>query len=739
MSTVNKSRREFLKISSLTSGGLLLGFSWFSADAKAPVIVEATADAAGNLSFNSYLSIASDGTITILSPNPELGQNILTSFPMIVAEELDADWTKVKVLQAPLDTKAFDRQVTGGSGAVPHSWKRLRNAGATARQMLIQAAAQKWNVPAEECTTANGLVIHTKSGNKSAYGELAEAASKVPVPTEVKLKDRKDFKLIGKEIKNVANNDIVTGKGLFGLDFYREGMLHAMIQRPPAFGTKIKSVDAAAAKAMPGIIDVVTFKNNVAIVGKSTWEIMKARKVLKVEYEKEGNIESTTDHNNLFKSLLDTGTPTVRRKDGDVDTAFKGAAKVVRSEYQCPFLSHSPMEPMNFFAHVREDGVELVGPTQVPAAARSSASKLLNIPEDKITVNITRLGGGFGRRLKTDYSDEAAQLSGILKAPVKVTWSREDDMTGGSYRPAVRYRFEAALDAAGNMIGYKCRGVGINSGNPTREDNFPAGAVENFLIDTVEHNSPITTGAWRAPITNFLAYAEQSFIDEVANAAGKDAVQFRLDLLEKAKKSPTGPVRYDIDRMIGVTKMVAEKSGWGTKKGVSQGFSVYFSHRSYVAQVAEVVLQNNKPTVKKIYAACDCGEVVNLSGARQQVMGGMVDGFGHAMFGKLSFKDGITDQKNFDSYRLIRMKEIPEVETHFVDNGIEPTGLGEPALPPTGGAVANAIFKATGKRIKNQPFIDDEVFKTNRATQPKATPQKKSKLPPSSLKKAKVS
>ncbi|MBD0284739.1 MAG: xanthine dehydrogenase family protein molybdopterin-binding subunit [Flavisolibacter sp.] len=716
MSTVNKSRREFLKLTSITGGGLLLGFNWFSAEAKAPVAIENAAGAAANLGFNSYLSIATDGTITIFSPNPELGQNIMTSFPMIVADELDADWTKVKILQAPLDTKNFERQTTGGSGAVPHSWKRLRVAGASARYMLIQAAAQKWNVPAEECSTSEGFVVHSKTGNKLSYGELADEASKVPVPKDVKLKDRKDFKLIGKEVKNVANKDIVTGKPLYGLDFYREGMLLAMIQRPPSFGTKIKSADATAAKAMPGIIDVVQFKNNIAVVGKSTWEIMKARKLLKVEYEKDGNIESTADHNQIFKTLLETGTPTVRRKDGDVDTAFKNAAKVVKSEYQCPFLSHSPLEPMNFFAHVRPDGVELIGPTQTPAAAREATSKLLGIPEDKITVEITRLGGGFGRRLKTDYATEAAELSSIIKAPVKVIWSREDDMTGGSYRPAVRYRFEAALDANGNMIGYKCRGVGINSGNPTREDNFPSGAVENLLIDTVEHNSPITTGAWRAPITNFLAFAEQSFLDEVAQAAKKDPVQFRLELLEKAKKTPVGAIKYDIDRMIGVTKLAAEKGGWGTKKGVSQGFSVYFSHRSYVAQVAEVIMKNNKPFVKKIYAACDCGQVVNLSGARQQVMGGVVDGLGHAMYSKLSFKDGATEQKNFDTYRLIRMREIPEIETYFVDNGIDPTGLGEPALPPTGGAVANAIFKATGKRIKNQPFIEDDIFKTKPPT-----------------------
>src|SRR6187455_2645322 len=708
MSTLNKpSRRDFLKITSLASGGLVLGFSWFDREA-APVVLSNTAVAA-DLNFNSYLSIATDGTITILSPNPELGQNIMTSFPMIVAEELDADWSKVKVLQAPLDKK-FERQSTGGSGAIPHSWKRLRTAGATARYLLIAAAAKKWNVDASECTTANSFVIHNKSRNKLGYGELAEDASKIILPTDVPLKNRKDFKLIGTVVKNVENKNIITGKGMCGLDFYREGMVHAMIQRPPAFGTKIKSVNDAAAKAMPGIIDVVTYKNNVAVVGRSTWEVMKAKKALKVEYKKDGNIESTADHNQLFSSLMTSDKAQVRRKDGDVETAFKTAAKVVTSEYQCPFLPHNAMEPMNFFADVRPDAVELIGSTQTPGNARTAVSKLLNIPEDKITVTITRLGGGFGRRLQNDYALEAAELSSIIKKPVKLVWSREDDMTGGNYRPSVRYRFEAALDASGNMIGYKLRGAAINAANSVRDPNFPAGAVDNLLIDTVNHQSPITTAAWRAPITNFLAYAEQSFIDEVALAAGKDPVQFRLDLLQKARTKPVGTFNYNIDRMETVIKTAAERAGWGTKKNVSQGFSVYFSHQSYVAQVAEAVMKDGKPVIKKIYAVSDCGEVINKSGALQQVMGAIVDGYGHAMFGKLSFKDGASEQNNFHNYRMIRMKEIPEIDAHFIDNGIDPTGLGEPALPPTGGAVANAIYKASGIRIKNQPFIDEKLF-----------------------------
>lgn len=707
MDTMMKTnRRGFIKLGLSAGGGLMLGFNWSSAVAS----IGNFSAAATHVDFNSYLAISPEDVITIFSPNPELGQNIKTSFPMVVAEELDADWKKVKVVQAPLDTKKYDRQLTGGSGAVPHSWERLRKAGATARQMLMEAAAKRWSVSASTLTTNAGFVIHP-DGRKLTYGELATEAGKLSVPADVKLKDRKDFKLIGTAVPNVDNHDMITGKPLFGLDFYREGMLHAMIQRPASFGMKLKSVDATAVKSMPGIVDVVTFKNNVAIVGKSTWEIMKARKALKVEYEKDGNIESTSDHDRLFKELLDKPDATVRRKDGDVEAAFKSAAQVIKREYQCPFLSHAPMEPMNFFAHVKADGVELIGPTQTPDRARNATATLLGFSPDKITVDITRLGGGFGRRLQADYVVEAAELSSLIKAPVKVTWSREDDMMGGSYRPAVRYRFEAALDAKGNLIGYKLRGVGINAGNSTREDNFPSGAVDNLLIESVDHQSPITTGAWRAPITNFLAFAEQAFLDEVALAAKKDPVQFRLELLDRAKQTPIGAIRYDIDRMKSVINLAAEKSGWGKKKNLAQGFSVYFSHRSYVAQVAEVEMVKGNPVLRKIYAASDCGIVINKSGARQQVTGGIVDGLGHALYGQVTFKEGAAEQRNFNNYRLIRYKEVPEVEVHFVDNGIDPTGLGEPALPPTGGAVANALFKATGKRLYNQPFTLQEEMK----------------------------
>ncbi|TDB63362.1 xanthine dehydrogenase family protein molybdopterin-binding subunit [Arundinibacter roseus] len=710
-------RRDFLKLAAASGGGLLIGFNWTNAQAQPAVLDATSAEAlAASIEFNSYLSISPQGVVTIFSPNPEVGQGIKTAFPIVVAEELDVDWKQVKVAQAPLDTVKFQRQVAGGSGSIPHSWKRLRQAGATTRQLFINTAAKRWGVDATACTTNSGTVIHTASGKKLTYGELAEEASKMPTPTDVPLKDPKDFKLIGSTIRNVDNKEIITGKPLFGVDFYRDGMLFAVIKRPEAFGLKLKSVDAVAAKAMPGIVDVVTFDNSVAVLGKSTWQVLKAREALKVTYEKEAALESTADHDRIFDELLNGSTATVRRQDGDVEAAFKNAAKVIKSEYQCPFLPHSPMEPMNFFAHVRPDGAELIGPTQTPERARGDAAKFLNLPQEKITVEMTRMGGGFGRRLATDFVMEAVKVSALAKAPVKVMWTREDDMTGGDYRPAVKYRFEAALDAEGTMIGYKLRGAGINAGNPTREHNFPSGTVANLLIDSAEHKSPITTGPWRAPITNFLAYAEQAFLDEVATAAGKDPIAFRLDLLEKAKKSPVGDVKYDIDRMIAVTKLAAEKANWGKAKtadgkAVAQGFSLYYSHLSYVAQIGEVTMKNGKPELTKIIAAVDCGIVINQSGARQQVMGGVVDGIGHAMYGNLSFKDGAPEQANFNTYKMIRMANVPAVEVHFVDNGIEPTGLGEPALPPTGGAVANAIFKATGKRLYKQPFVEQDVLK----------------------------
>jgi isoquinoline 1-oxidoreductase subunit beta len=702
-----ENRRSFLQKSLLGGVGLLIGFNWETAAGKTTVVKTL---AATSLEFNSYLRIATDGIITIFSPNPEIGQGIKTAFPLVVAEELDCDWAKVVVEQANLDKTRYERQLTGGSGAIVHSWERLRKAGATARNLLIQAAAEKLNVEASTLKTDMGYVI-SSTGQKLSYGELAEAASKFTAPKEVKLKDPKDFKIVGKFHKGVDNKNLLVGKPLFGVDTKKEGMLVATVIRPP-FGMKLKTYNDDAAKASAGINHVVTFDNKIAIAGKTTWEVFQARKKIVVEWEKDKAVESTADHNALFKELMAAKNGEVKRKDGDVEKAFADAHKIIESEFQCPFLPHNTLEPQNFYAHVQGDKAELIGPTQTPQACQTQVAKALGIPEANITVALTKMGGGFGRRLYNDPAIEAANISKLTGAPIKLQWSREDDITAGTYRPAVRYKFKAAIDKAGNLTAYYVKGVGMNAGSTTRgADFFPIGAVENVLIENYDHKSSVTTGAWRAPISNFLAFAEQSFMDEIAIAAGKDVVKFRLDLYQKALDKPVGKLTYEPKRFIAAINQVCEKAAWGKKKkNIHQGFAAYFSHLSYVAQIAEVEMKKGKPTLKKVYAVTDCGIVINQSGARNQIYGAIVDGFGHAMYGNLTFKDGLPQETNFDSYRLIRMQDVPEIEAHFVDNGISPTGLGEPALPPTGGAIANSFAKATGKRFYSQPFMQDEAM-----------------------------
>ena len=696
---MKSTRRSFIQKTALFSGAFCLGFDWFQANGKEVSMVQTTMDSGR---FNAFLAIDPSGKIILYSPNPEIGQGIKTAFPVVVAEELDVDWKDVEVRQANLDTQNFERQLTGGSGALKHSWERLRKAGATARKMFIQAAAQTWNVDASTCKTSKGFVLGPK-GQKASYGSLAEIASKLPVPTEVTYKNRKDYQIIGKRTKGVDNKNVVTGKPVFGLDIDKPGMLIAQIIRPP-FGATLKSFDAADALKMPGIVDVVSFKNKVAIVGKSTWEVMKARGTVSCKYNS-GDFESDSTHKKWFDEGMVTDKATVQRKDGDFAAALARSAKVVEATYECPFISHSPMEPMNFFADVRADGtVLLAGPTQVPQSAQKAVASLLKIDEKKVEVELSKMGGGFGRRLNNDYALDAAELSSIIKKPVKVMWTREDDMGGGIYRPAARYHFKAGLDASGNMIAFYLRGVGINAGNSTRQDNFPVGAIENVLVESVNQVSAVTTGPWRAPITNFLGYAEQAFLDEVAEAGGKDPVQMRLDWLARAKSNPVGKITYEPDRFIEVIKQAAEKSNWKKKPGVHQGFSVYFSHLSYVAQVADAQIVDGKAKITHVTAVTDCGEVVNLSGAENQIKGAIIDGMGHAMFAKLRFNDGVASPTNFNGYRLIKGNEIPTINAYFVDNGIEPTGLGEPALPPTGGSIANALYAATKKRLYKQPF-----------------------------------
>lgn len=699
-SSIQFDRRSFLKVTATTGGGMMLGLSWV---ANAPGTEEALLAEA--LTFNAFVKISPEGVITLMSPNPECGQNIKTAMPMLVAEELDCDWSKVVVEQAGLDSNKYTRQVAGGSGSTPASWKPLRTAGATARQMLINAAAKRWNVNASECSTNNGVVLHTASGKKATYGELATEAAKLEVPKDVPLKAVKDFKIIGQSLKAVDNKKIFTGKQEFGLDFKREGMLYGVVARPPAFGMKIKSVNDSRTKAMPGIKQVIRFGNKVAVLGTSTWEVLKGRERLNIEWEVDTKLESSADHDAKMAELLTKPLEKPQRKDGDALAQFAGAHKVIESKFEAPFLPHAPMEPMNFFADVREDSAELIGPTQNPGSARNAAAQVLGLTPDKVSVMMTRMGGGFGRRLNADFAGEAAEISKLAKSPVKIMWTREDDMTGGIYRPACHYTYKAALDDKGNVKAFHIRGAGLNVGNPLRENNFPAGAFEHFLAEGHNQQSNITTGPWRAPVHNFLAFAEQSFVDEIAIATGKDPVQMRLDWLAQAEKSPVGNVPYKVDRFRNTIELAAKKANWGkAPAGVFQGFSAYFSFNTYVAQVVEVTMEAGQPKIKRMICAVDCGVVINPEHAINQIEGGLIDGLGHAMFANMTFKDGVPEQTNYDTYRTIKMADTPPVEVYFVENELDPTGLGEPTLPPISAALGNAIFKATGIRLRKQPF-----------------------------------
>jgi len=714
-------RRSFLKASAAAGGGMMLGFSWLASCTPTAKQVKSMPEEWFNI--NAFLKVGDNGIVTIMSPNPEIGQNVKTSMPMIVAEELDVNWKDVVVEQAGLDTENFSRQVAGGSQSIRQGWQSLRMAGATARRMLLEAAAQQWEVPVEELTTSEGVISHEKSGKEIGYGEVASAAASVSVPEEVALKDPKDFTIIGKGKKNVDGPKIVKGEPLFGLDVDREGMMIAMIEHPPAFGMKLKSMDASEAKAMPGIKDVFqirtlpegverewsdvnAFPELIAIVGETTWQVMKAKEALKLEWEVESRLESSTDHESALAVALAQATEEPSRKDGDPDAAFNNAAKVIEKTYNAPFLAHNTLEPMNFFAHVTADKADLEGPIQTPERMRSTISKVLDMPEEKISVMLTRMGGGFGRRLYGNFGVEAAVISQKMNAPIKLIYKREDDMTQGTYRPAYKIQYRAALDENNNLIAFHVRGVGIHGG-PVFANRFPAGAVDNYLAENISVESNISTGAWRAPRSNFIAFAEQAFLDEVAEAAGKDPVDFRLELFDRAINDPVGEDNdYDAERYAGVLKLIKEKANWGTQEeGIYRGVSAYFCHNSYVAQVVDLMTDQEKPRVKKVWCAVDCGIVVNPEGALNQIEGGIVDGIGHATYSALTFKDGKPEQQNFDLYRLIRQQEAPlEIETFFVENGIDPTGLGEPTLPPVQAAMANAIAQATGERVYNQPF-----------------------------------
>ncbi len=738
-------RRSFLKSTAITGGGMMLGFSWL-ASCQSKSEAEILAMPKEWFDINSYLKIGDNGVVTIVAPNPEFGQNVRTSMPMLVAEELDVDWKNVIVEQAPYHAKKYGMQFTGGSRGIMSRWEPLRMTGATARQMLRTAAAAAWKVPMEEITTELGVLHHKASGKSAGYGEMAAAAGKIPVPTEVKLKEVKDFKIIGTSRKNVDGKDIVTGKPMFGVDYQQEGMLYAMIEHPPAFGMTLKSVDDTVVKAMSGIKDVITLKSYkddyekggfdtnafaeiVAIVGNSTWEVMQAKKQLKVEWQPitaytekikgfrggvtekhiPAGLESTTIHNARMAELA-TKPGKIVREDGNPDAAFKNAAKIIERSYSAPFLAHNCMEPMNSFAHVQGDKVKIAAPLQIPALIIPTIAASLDVPAENIEMDITRMGGGFGRRAYSHYIVEAALISKQVNAPVKLMYTREDDMTHGIYRPTYQATYRAALDENNNLTALHVKAGGIPE-SPLFANRFPAGALDNYKAEEWSIDSNITIGAFRAPRSNFMAGAEQSFLDEVAEAAGKDPIQFRLDLLKRAAENPVGEKNdYDAARYAGVLELVREKANWAEKPtNVSRGVSAYFCHSTYAAHVLDMTIEDGKPVVQKVACAIDCGIVVNPDAAKNMAEGAITDGIGNALFGELTFKDGVPEKKNYDQYRMIRMSEAPkEIDVHFVQNEIKPTGMGEPPFPPIFGAMANAMYQATGKRSYRQPFLGNQ-------------------------------
>jgi isoquinoline 1-oxidoreductase subunit beta len=746
MELLNKSvdRRSFIKASAITGGGFMLNISWL---AKANAAEKLTGDEslAEWSELNAYIKITPDNIIKIMAPNPEFGSNVKTSLPMMAAEELDADWSKVVVEQAFHNNALFGRQFTGGSMGVASYWNPMRNAGASARYMLVEAAAQTWGVPAAEITTSEGMLKHP-SGKSATYGEMATKAAGIVPPKDLKLKDKKDYKIIRTSRKNVAGKEIVTGKPIFSLDYDAPGTLIAMVERPPAFGMKLKSFDATQALKMPGIVkvfkfnvfdetyergsfDTIAFNELVAIVGNSTWEVMNARKKLSVQWEPAGEQKrmmnvwgrkmevvtpgplESTDSQMAAMAEWNAKPAKELRKDGDPETAFKNAATVIERTYNAPFLAHNCMEPMNCFAHVTAESARIVVPIQAPELTESALVKRLGLPADKIEIELSRMGGGFGRRAYGHYLIEAAVISKESGAPIKMIYTREDDMSNGVYRPMYTATYRAALDADKKLIAFAVKGGGVPE-HPVHANRFPAGAVDNYLAEGWEIPSNVTIGAFRAPKSNFNAAAEQSFLDEVAEAMGKDPIDLRLELLQRATDNPVGKNNdYNAARYAEVIKLVRDKAGWGKAENSKyhRGVAAYFCHNSYAAHVVDMVTKDGEPYIERVTSAVDCGIVINPDAAKNMIQGAVVDGIGSALYGSLTMKDGEVEQRNFNTYRMIRHFEAPKsIDVHFVASDANPTGLGEPPYPPVFGAVASAMYRNTGKRYYNQPFTGEQ-------------------------------
>jgi isoquinoline 1-oxidoreductase subunit beta len=726
------SRRSFLQMSAVAGGGFVLGLyerPWLRAQAQG---------GPPPLAPQAFIHIAPDGSVTIMARGPEIGQGVRTMLPMLIAEELDADWNQVRVEQADLDEAKYGPQFAGGSMSTPLGWEPLRRVGAAGRQMLVAAAAGMWGIPPEECATEAGRVLHPASGKSASYGELADRAAKLTPPqmSDVKLKDPKKYRIIGKSHAGVDNHAIVTGKPIFGIDVEVPGMLHAVIQKCPTYGGKVKSANLEAIRKMPGVRNVLVIDGTlssaeivpnepgiepgITVVADTWWQAQQARRALKVEWDfGPGEKQSSDGFAKKAAELLKTDPENTMRSYGDVDAALKGAAKVVEATYFYPFIAHGTLEPMGTTALFKDGKLETWTTSQTPGEGRGLAAKAVGIAPEAVTVHMIRAGGGFGRRLMNDYMAEAAWLSKQVGAPVKLLWSREDDFTHDAYRPGGVHGLKGGLDANGKVVAWRQHLVTFGAGDDypagaeIDKTEFPSGRVPNYALYTSQMPLLLRTGWLRAPGANAICFVGQSFIDELAVAAGRDPLDLQIELLNATvvpleKKDQGGDPPLDPERLKGVLELVAEKSGWRDRKktqGRGMGIACYYCHLGYFAEVADVSVDaQNRVTVNHVWAAGDIGShIINPRAAENMVYGGIIEGLSH-MAQEITLVKGQAQQTNYHQHPILRMRQAPKIEVFWKITDHPPTGLGEPMLPPVLPAVGNAIFAATGKRVRTLPL-----------------------------------